>query len=180
MRRWSLPRNKGFFVLTRFPSASRYPPTDQVRGHASRENALAVYVPRQRVAHAETFPVRLADVKVAFKHGLHVLEHRIEIVAIDRRIVITVVLGETMRKIAAAAGVHEFALLTFFGKVDGSITRGLPARLVPDFVDRMVENVELGIVGAIAGNPQHIKCLDRTVGHERPEPDVLVADALGR
>src|SRR6266850_1045473 len=36
LRRSCLPP----FVLTRFLYANRYPPTDQVRGHASLENAL--------------------------------------------------------------------------------------------------------------------------------------------
>src|SRR6202040_51925 len=46
IRAFSVPieseRRLYFFVLTRFLDANRYPPTDQVRGHASLENALVV------------------------------------------------------------------------------------------------------------------------------------------
>src|SRR6266566_5760262 len=34
------PKRAYFFALTRFPHANRHPPPDQVRGHASLENAL--------------------------------------------------------------------------------------------------------------------------------------------
>src|SRR5882724_8803070 len=53
----------------------------------------------QRVPHVDAFAVRLADVKVARQHGLHVLEHRIEIVAINRRVVVAACPGKTMRKV---------------------------------------------------------------------------------
>ena len=38
--RWN--RDGSSFILTRFLDANRFPPTDQVRGHASLENALLV------------------------------------------------------------------------------------------------------------------------------------------
>ena len=74
-----------------------------------------------------------------------------------------------MRKISAAAGVHEFALLAFLGELDRRIAGGLPARLVPDVVDRMLENVELGLRETIAGNPQHVMGLD--------EPSVMTVQS---
>jgi hypothetical protein len=37
----------------------------------------------QRIPHVDAFAIRLADVKMAREHGLHVLKHRIEIAAID-------------------------------------------------------------------------------------------------
>ena len=64
------------------------------------------------------FPTWLADVKMALQYGLHVLKHRIEIVAIDRWIVVTIFPGKTMRKIAPAAGVHELALSALLAKMN--------------------------------------------------------------
>src|ERR1700742_4560045 len=112
--------------------------------------------------------------------GLHVLQHRIEIVAIDRRVIVTIGLGETMRGIAPSAGVHELALAALLAKIDRSIARRPPARLVPDLVDRMIEDVEPGLRDAIACDPQHIMSFDRAIGHDGAKLDRLVAYALGR
>jgi hypothetical protein len=85
-----------------------------------------------------------------------------------------------VRKVAAAAGVHEFALLALFGKIDRGVARGFPARLIPYIVDRMLENVELRVREAVACNPQHIVSLDRAVGHDRAKLDGFVTYPLGR
>jgi hypothetical protein len=42
-----------------------------------------------------------------------------------------------MRQVAAAAGVHEFALPAFLAKIDRGVPRLDPARLIPDLVDCM-------------------------------------------
>jgi hypothetical protein len=55
--------------------------------------------------------------------------HRKEIVAIYRRIVVTIFLGKAMWKIAPAASVHELALPALLAKIDLGIARGFPARL---------------------------------------------------
>lgn len=85
-----------------------------------------------------------------------------------------------MRKIAAAAGIHEFALPAFLAKIDRRVARGFPARLAPHFIDRMLEDVEPGLREAVTGNSQHIMGFNRAVGHDGAELDRLVADALGR
>src|ERR1700676_2727671 len=85
-----------------------------------------------------------------------------------------------MRKIAAATGVHELALPALLAKIDRSIARGFPARLVPDLVDRMLENVEHRTREAVARNPQHIVGLHGSVSHDSAKFDRFVAYALGR
>jgi hypothetical protein len=103
---------------------------------------------RQRVAHGDPLAARLFDIEVLLQHIPHVLEHCIEIVAIDRRVVVAVGLREAMRKVAAA-GVHELAFLTFGGEVDRGFPRGLPARLATDLIERVVENVECRLREAV-------------------------------
>ena len=71
-----------------------------------------------RLSDVDAFSAGPADVKMALQNGLHVLEHRVEIVAIDRRVVVSILLGEAMRKVATAAGVHELALPAFLAKID--------------------------------------------------------------
>src|SRR5262249_26218746 len=85
-----------------------------------------------------------------------------------------------MREIAAAAGVHEFALPAFLAQIDRSVARGLPLRLAPDLVDRMLEYVECRARGAVAGNSQDIMRLDGAVRHDGAKLDRLVAHALRR
>jgi len=85
-----------------------------------------------------------------------------------------------MRKIAAAAGIHELALPALLAQIDRRIARRLPARLIPHLVDRVLEDVERRPCDAVARDPQHIVRLDGAVGHDRAQFDRLVADALGR
>src|SRR6516165_12259068 len=85
-----------------------------------------------------------------------------------------------MRKIAAAAGVHELALTALRAQVQRRIPRRFPARLVPYLVDGMLENVERGAGEAITCNAQHIVRLHRAIRHDRAKFDGLVAHTLRR
>src|SRR5690349_18809876 len=85
-----------------------------------------------------------------------------------------------MREIAAAAGVHEFALPAFCAQIDRSIARGLPLWLVPDLVDRMFEYVECSARRAVSGNSQDIMHFHGAVSHDGAKLDRLVAYPLGR
>jgi hypothetical protein len=67
----------------------------------------------------------------------------------------------------------------FLAKIDRSITGGFPALLVPDLVDRMLEDVERGLRETVSRNPQHIVGLHGAVSHDRAEFYRLVAYALG-
>src|SRR5215471_6761930 len=98
------------------PSPKRFPRTITSREPDSWSSLLLNRLIPQR--NVDALPARLTDIKMALEYGLHVLEHRIEVVAIDRRIVVTVALGEAMRKIASATGIHEPALPTLHGKID--------------------------------------------------------------
>ena len=73
---------------------------------------------RQLIAYPERLSARPADVEMILKHRLYVLIRRIKAVAIDGRVVVAVLSGKAMRKIAAAAGIHELALTTLPAKVD--------------------------------------------------------------
>ena len=64
---------------------------------------------RVTAGELDAFAAGLADIEMALKYRLHILEHGIKIAAIDRRIVVAVGLREAMREITAATGVHEFA-----------------------------------------------------------------------
>ena len=83
-----------------------------------------------------------ADIEVALQYLLHVFKHGIQIVAVRRRVVVTVVPGEPVREVAAAAYVHEFALPALLRQVDRCVARGFPARLVSYLIDGMIEDVE--------------------------------------
>src|SRR5579863_9452952 len=76
---------------------------------ASSRYAVFILCEAHRVAHRDPLAAGLFHIEVTLQHRLHVLEHGIEVVAIDGRIVVAVGLREAMRKISAAAGVHELA-----------------------------------------------------------------------
>ena len=114
------------------------------------------------------------------QHRLHILEHGVKVVAIDGGVVVAVLFRKAMREIASAAGIHELALPAFFAEIDRGVARSQPARLTPDLIDRMLEDVKFGLREAIARDAQHVVGLDRAVGHDGTELDRLVADALGR
>jgi len=58
------------------------------------------------------------DVEILLKHRLYMLIGCIKVIAIDRGIVVAVLLGKAMRKIPSAAGIHELALSALLAEID--------------------------------------------------------------
>jgi hypothetical protein len=114
------------------------------------------------------------------EYRLDVLECCIEVITIDRGIVVALLLGKAMRKIAAAAGIHELALAALRAKIDRSLPRRFPARFFPYIVKRILEDVEGRLRYAIAGDSQNVVRFYCAIGHHGAKFDGLVADALGR
>ena len=70
------------------------------------------------VAHLDTFPASIDDVDMVLEHGPYMFKRCVQVVAIDRRIVVAVLLRKAMWKISAAAGIPECAPPALLAKVD--------------------------------------------------------------